>query len=236
MISFNKIIKTWVFVSLGYSSLVTAALLDKSFQKASEEVVTEPMFEDGEGGENEGPLCKIPDAVENFNLEAFTDATWYIQEASTTAFISEKDSCISVQYDILDTPNSQGWTIEISTDSENRKGHDNPAAELCAIQDEKFEEMGKFKVGKCFLPPTTVPNNYFVLAFKDEAPAYALVAAGSQGIVGVPNCGCAAPTGGLFIFTRDSERDEAVIDEVREIAKDLGYGLCDLFTVDQEDC
>jgi hypothetical protein len=234
MISFNKIIKTCVLVSLTYNSFATAALLDKSIHAASEEVA-EPMFGDDEDGDNDGLLCHIPDAVDDFAFDEFADSTWYVQESSTTAYISENDSCVEVHYEKLDTPNDQGWTITVETRSENRKGG-NPDFELCALQDDKFEDMGKFQVGKCLLPPTVVPTNYYVLAYNGESPAYALVAAGEQIIVPNPNCGCTAPTGGLFIFTRDQTRNDDVIDEVREIAKDLGYGLCDLFTVEQEDC
>jgi hypothetical protein len=81
-----------------------------------------------------------------------------------------------------------------------------------------------------------IKPNYFVLAYNHSTPEYALIASGTQAPIPVPYCGCPAPTGGLFIFTRAQQRDESVVAQVRAIAEDLGYGLCDLFEINQEDC
>lgn len=235
MVSFKKIIKSWAIVSLASNSLAAAELVNESAWNFTKGDGNHTKGGGGSGG-NDGLLCHIPPSVENFDLAAFVDRTWYVQDATKTAFISETDTCVTAQYNLLDTPTAQGWTISVLNSAKNIKGKETPDLELCALPHAKAAGAGTFQVAQCSLPPTVIKPNYFVLAFSNVAPAYALVVSGVQAAISDPNCGCVAPSGGLFIFTSDQVRNEAVITTVRNIAKDLGYGLCDLFEIDQTGC
>merc|ERR1719440_26645 len=95
-------------------------------------------------------------------------------------------------------------------------------------------------VGPCFLPRisgfTTGP--YWVLAYS-EAEGYALVS-GGQPTTSDGSAGCKTGSGtngaGLWIFTRQQQRDEALVQKVRGLAKAKGFDLSVLNDVDQTKC
>jgi len=95
---------------------------------------------------------------------------------------------------------------------------------------------GKLEVAPCFLP-TTEAGPYWVIDFNHDK-GYALISGGAP--KESADGGCRTGTGvndaGLWIFTRQQNRDEALLQKVRLIAQDKGFDLSVLNDVDNSDC
>eukprot|EP00578_Thalassiosira_sp_NH16_P004098 CAMPEP_0181137158 /NCGR_PEP_ID=MMETSP1071-20121207/33563_1 /TAXON_ID=35127 /ORGANISM="Thalassiosira sp., Strain NH16" /LENGTH=209 /DNA_ID=CAMNT_0023223907 /DNA_START=544 /DNA_END=1173 /DNA_ORIENTATION=- len=180
--------------------------------------------------------CKEVTTVENFDINAYASAKWYIQQQAVTAYQSEsRNYCVSAEYTVKDRPSPVfGYTVGVH----NRDGDANGNmrdGNICAVSDPNTPS--KLKVAPCFLPQS-LAGPYWVVAY-DETSGYALVSGGQPTEVG-ENGGCRTGAGvnnsGLWIFTRSQQRDEGLIDEVRNIAEDAGFDLSVLNDVDQSNC
>ena len=96
------------------------------------------------------------------------------------------------------------------------------------------------QVGPCFLPrlPGVTVGPYWVLEYNEEE-GYALVS-GGQPTTRTPD-GCVGGSGtydaGLWIFTRQQQRDPALVEKVRGLAKAQGFDVSVLKDVNQTaDC
>lgn len=88
----------------------------------------------------------------------------------------------------------------------------------------------------CFLP-TLLAGPYWVLDY-DEAAGYALISGGAPTLPAEAGCmtGSGTNGSGLWIFTREQKRDEALVQKVRAIAAQKGFDLSVLNDVDQSAC
>ena len=98
------------------------------------------------------------------------------------------------------------------------------------------QDKGRLEVAPCFLTPAFA-GPYWVLAYNEEE-GYALISGGPPKIATESACrtGTGINDSGLWIFTRQQQRDEALVQKVRGIASDLGFDLSVLNDVDQTDC
>ena len=98
------------------------------------------------------------------------------------------------------------------------------------------QDKGRLEVAPCFLIPAFA-GPYWVLAYNEEE-GYALISGGPPKIATESACrtGRGINDSGLWIFTRQQQRDEALVQKVRGIASDLGFDLSVLNDVDQTDC
>ena len=98
------------------------------------------------------------------------------------------------------------------------------------------QDKGRLEVAPCFLIPAFA-GPYWVLAYNEEE-GYALISGGPPKIATESACrtGTGINDSGLWIFTRQQQRDEALVQKVRGIASDLGFDLSVLNDVDQTDC
>merc|ERR1719498_1065184 len=95
------------------------------------------------------------------------------------------------------------------------------------------QDAGQFKVAPWFLP-TALAGPYWVIDYS-EAEGYALVSGGPPTLEG-KNGTCRTGTGtndsGLWIFTREQQRNEQLISKVRGIAQSKGFDLSVLNHID----
>lgn len=178
--------------------------------------------------------CKEVTTVENFDIEQYASAPWYIhQQAETRYSPLDQNYCTRAQYNLQDKT-IWGYSVSVNNKAQDAEGNDF-GGELCAYQDK--ETASKLAVAPCFLPKFFA-GPYWVVAY-DEAEGYALISGGQPNIVGEDG-GCRTGTGinrsGLWIFSRSQDRNDDLIEKVRTIAVDAGFDISVLNDVVQEGC
>eukprot|EP00549_Striatella_unipunctata_P013147 CAMPEP_0118681818 /NCGR_PEP_ID=MMETSP0800-20121206/5148_1 /TAXON_ID=210618 ORGANISM="Striatella unipunctata, Strain CCMP2910" /NCGR_SAMPLE_ID=MMETSP0800 /ASSEMBLY_ACC=CAM_ASM_000638 /LENGTH=205 /DNA_ID=CAMNT_0006578153 /DNA_START=1272 /DNA_END=1889 /DNA_ORIENTATION=- len=159
--------------------------------------------------------------VEDFDLDSYFSARWYVHEQAVTPYTpSSLNFCSFADYAIRDSPTFWGHTIDNFNYAEDAEGNVQSGND-CVYQDPN--ELGKLTVMPCFLP-RFLGGPYWVVAY-DEEKGYAMVSGGQPRIPTAS--GCRNPTrvyngSGLWIFTRSPTRDEDLIDEVKVIGTSLG--------------
>lgn len=179
--------------------------------------------------------CKTVETVENFNVTEYASAPWYIHQQAVTRYSPiEQNYCTRAQYTISDSA-IWGYTVAVNNEAENAGG-EQFGGPLCALQ--QGDSASKLAVAPCFLPPKLFAGPYWVVAY-NETEGYALISGGQPTIPG-EGAGCRTGTGtnnaGLWIFSRSQERDDELIEKVRNIAETAGFDLSVLNNVVQDGC
>jgi lipocalin len=175
------------------------------------------------------------DTVQNFDLDTYISKRWYIQQQMETKYLpASENRCVYAEY----KKQNHFWGYDVAVHN-YAEGVDPPhvpydsGKKICAkVVD---QARGKLEVAPCFLP-TLLAGEYWVIAY-DEAAGYALISGGAPKISTEAGCrtGGADKTNGsgLWIFTREQKRDEALVQKVRSIASQAGFDLSVLNDVDQ---
>lgn len=188
----------------------------------------------------EGEECPIVDTVENFDIDQYASAPWYVHQQAVTSYTPEDENfCVVANYDVLDEPTSWWkYTVHVNNKAKDEFG-DEKGGRLCAYQTDDADS--KLAVAPCFLPKAFA-GPYWVVAYNEDE-GYALISGGQPTIPADPDnidAGCRTGTGinnsGLWIFSRSQERNETLVNTVRGIAQDKGFDLSVLNDVDQSDC
>eukprot|EP00428_Durinskia_dybowskii_P018583 CAMPEP_0170225236 /NCGR_PEP_ID=MMETSP0116_2-20130129/12325_1 /TAXON_ID=400756 /ORGANISM="Durinskia baltica, Strain CSIRO CS-38" /LENGTH=228 /DNA_ID=CAMNT_0010475953 /DNA_START=83 /DNA_END=769 /DNA_ORIENTATION=- len=165
------------------------------------------------------------DSTDNFDLDTYISKPWYVQQQMEVSYLpASQNRNVRAQY-----ARKQGWSLfrydlSVYNHAEDlAEPHNSRDAKLCAKVVDAL--TGKLKVAPCFLPPF-LAGPYWVVAY-DESEGYALVSGGppEQSAPGGCRTGNGVNGAGLWIFTRKQARDQALVDKVREIAKDKGFDL-----------
>lgn len=132
------------------------------------------------------------------------------------------------------------WRYTIGVNNIAKDGIDGneSGGELCAFQKDPTDPA-KLAVAPCWLGPKSwFAGDYWIIAY-DKAEGYALVS-GGQPTISTTEGYCRTGTGindsGLWIFTREQERNEGVVEKVREIAANEGFDVSVLMDVEQVGC
>merc|ERR1719379_485015 len=104
-------------------------------------------------------------------------------------------------------------------------------------------ETSVCRLGSCWLAvapfflPYALSGDYWILAY-DEAQGYALISGGAptKSFEGGCRTGTGTNGSGLWIFTRQRNREETLVQKVRGIAAEKGFDLSVLNDVDQTEC
>lgn len=188
--------------------------------------------------------CAIVEAVTDFDLEAYASAPWFVHQLAENAYSPvENNFCVTAEYEIKESPSFWGYTVTVNNAAQNELG-EWFGGELCAYQTEA-EDVGKLAVAPCFLPKYFA-GDYWVIAYEESdeeagTDGYALIS-GGQPTIPAPEglTGCRTGDGtnqsGLWIFSRNPERSEDLIETVRAIAIDKGFDVSVLNNVDQTSC
>jgi len=193
---------------------------------------------------NEGttlPTCPPADfsTVENFDLDAFVSRRWWIHQQQAVTYLPvEQNRCVYAEYTKFTRPTLFGYDIRVDNHAEEvvppHTVHDTGSGICAKIVD---GAAGKLAVAPCFLP-IAAAGPYWVIDVNEEE-GYALI---SGGLPTVPaSGGCQMDSGtvndsGLWIFTREAARDEALVQKVRGIAAQKGFDLSILNDIDNSDC
>jgi len=181
-------------------------------------------------------------SVENLNLESYISSRWYIQQQMETEYLPKsKNWCVYAEYSRLANKSFWGYDVRVHNYAEEKDGtvHDSDkniggAGILAKIVDEK---RGQLEVAPYFLP-TFLAGPYWILDY-NEQEGYTLVSGGppnKEGADGKCRTGTGTNNAGLWIFTRQQERDDKIIAKVRGIASSRGFDLSVLNDVDQSNC
>jgi lipocalin len=176
--------------------------------------------------------------MSNFDLNAFVAKRWYMQQQMPTSYLPQSESrCVYANYTQLAKKTFWGYGIQVHNYAEDvappHTIHDSGDF-ICAKVVE--ESSGKLEVAPCFLP-SFAAGPYWVVDFNDEE-GYALISGGapSKSAPGGCQTGSGVNDAGLWIFTRQQKRDEALVQKVRGIAAQKGFDLSVLNDVDQVAC
>lgn len=172
----------------------------------------------------------------SFDLKWYTSAKWYIQEQMIISYLPEDYlRCVTAEYELLDKPTLLGYDIKVKNHAENKDGKPlGPLTEICGKV--VNATAGKTKVSPCFLP-SFLAGPYWVIA-SDKTEGWSLVSGGPPTEIGSEGCktGTGTNDSGLWIFTRKQERDEAIVQKVKGIAKEKGFDISVLKSTDQTNC
>jgi len=177
-------------------------------------------------------------SVQNFNIEAFVKARWFIHQQQPTSYLPKtQNRCVYAEYTLKPKKSFWGYDIgvhNVATDVAAPHAVHDSKQKICAKIYDK--SAGKLGVAPCFLP-TEFSGDYWVIDWSDEE-GYALISGGAPTHVAAGGCrtGTGVNGAGLWIFTRQQKRDSALVDKVRGIATGKGFDLGALNDVDQTNC
>lgn len=174
------------------------------------------------------------ETVKDFNLDSFIAHRWHIQQQMEVPYLPKSQNrCVYAEY-AKRSGGIWGYEVGVHNHAEEVEApyvvHDS-GTKICAkIVD---QSRGKFVVGPCFLP-SVLAGDYWVIDFSD-AEGYALVSGGppTNSAPGGCRTGSGVNGSGLWIFTRQQARDQALVDKVRGIAAGKGFDLTVLNDIDQ---
>jgi len=191
--------------------------------------------------------CLPVTTVESFNITEYVAAPWYVQQQAVNTYTPlDQNRCVTAQYQRRHDANAN-WREHVLNYAETATGTPSGGS-LCADYDE--EMPSKLRVAPCNLPPLFA-GPYWVVSYREGIEdGYALVSGGQPHFVveGETNCGvdgtepcCKTGDGinrsGLWILTRQRNPAETLGNEVREIAKQMGFSTSVLFNVTHDaDC
>jgi len=194
-------------------------------------------------GANATVSCPPPgfNSVENFNLSAWTEHPWYIQEQMPVIYQQpETFFCVRASYKQLGDDAVQVLNTANKGSVDGPQQNDGPPLKA-VIPD--LSDPSKLKVGLEFLPNESYGDYWVVFAGPDEGPYdYGIVSGGPPTLEGIDGGGCVAGTpvqtneAGLWLFTKEAEPEEETVEMLKQKASDLGFDLSVLLPVDHQGC
>jgi len=184
--------------------------------------------------------CKEVVTQPDFDLGAFASKRWYAQQQMPVLYLpASEDYCVYAEYQVLSKPTLLGYTVQVHNYAEDSSGGVHDSGKIICARPGDAKDPAKLEVALCLLPPISGISTgaYWVLAYS-EAEGYALISGGQPTNSGPDGCrtGSGVNGAGLWIFTREQQRDEALVQKVRGIAQSQGFDLGVLLDVDQTRC
>lgn len=174
------------------------------------------------------------DSVATFDLKAFVAKRWYVQQQMEGGLEpADLFQCQYSEYTILDKPNFFGFEIQEHVHIDKPDGSKKDLHPCAKIVD---ASRGKLSVGECFLP-RFLSGPLWTYTYNETA-GYASLGGGAptNEFPGGCRTGTGKIGGGLWIFTREQKRNEALVQKARAELKALGFDLDALKDVDQTSC
>ena len=178
---------------------------------------------------------------EDISLEEYTSRKWYVHEQAETTYLPKsRNYCVTAEYKLLDKPTPFFvYTIEVTNTAQDKERKSTYGGTIYAAETNE-NDPSKLEVAPGFLP-RFLAGPYWIVDY-DETEGYALVIGGSPQVRNKETGKCRTnnrwitSSGGLWIFTRESVRNDALIEKVKGIAADLGLDTSVLNTVDHDNC
>jgi lipocalin len=148
----------------------------------------------------------------------------------------EQNWCVYAEYERMDKKSFWGYEVQVHNYAQEEDGTPHDSGDKICAASADDSDAAKLEVSLCLLPKLTA-GPYWVLEY-NEAEGYALVSGGQPTIDTGDGCksGSGTNNSGLWVFTRGQERDDALVEKVRGLAKDQGFDLSVLRDVDQSAC
>lgn len=175
----------------------------------------------------------------DFDLKWYASGKWFVQQQAVTPYLPKEDFyCVTAQYTLLEEPSLPwGYDVIVRNYAQTRLGIPEGESKMPLCAKVIHASAGMLEVAPCFLP-TNLAGPYWVIAYsKDEG--WALVSGGPPSIISGSGCAndhSSVNGSGLWIFTRQQRRSEALIKRIRAIAHAKGFDLSVLLDVNQADC
>lgn len=187
-----------------------------------------------------GTACPNITTVPDFNLEEFISQPWFIQQQMETQYLPKSQNfCVRAKYSML--PDSSwrrfwGYKVQVRNVAQNANGDVQDSGNTLCAGPDSSTDPAKLLVAPCFLP-LSFGGPYWVIAYNSTA-GYALISGGQPTVRTESGCrtGSGVNDAGLWIFTNAQERDESIVQKVRDIASSQGFDLTVLNDVDQSNC
>lgn len=184
--------------------------------------------------------CPTVTTQPDFDLDGFISKRWYIQQQMPVLYLPvAQNYCVYAEYAKMAKPSLLGYTIQVHNHAEEADGKVHDSGSFICAKSGDASDPAKLEVGPCFLPSVggLVTGPYWVLAYGEDE-GYALISGGQPTHRASGGCrtGSFVNGAGLWIFTRQQQRDEALVQKVRAIAASKGFDLGVLNDVDQTRC
>jgi len=192
------------------------------------------------GGNQSSDICPPQSLTvqEPFNLDNYISTEWWVQEQMPTQYLPvEQNYCVKARYSR--DPESWfaralGYDIQVENFSQREDGTEvNSGDTLCADQ----VDGAKLRVAPCFVPKYFA-GPYWVLEFNNDE-GWALISGGEpdvEGEDGFCKTGDGTNDSGLWIFTREQQRDEDLIKRLRDKLEEKRFDISVLNKVDNTNC
>lgn len=192
----------------------------------------------------EGPAkdSRCPDVTTqpDFDLDIYISKPWFIQQQMRIAYLPRSQNyCVQAKYLKRLNKGFWGWDLQVKNYAQDANGEVSSTGNMLCGDRSYGNKNGKLQVAPCFLPKVNriFSGAYWVL-HHNETEGYALVS-GGQAYKWTPE-GCRTGTGtnnaGLWILTREQQRNEMLVEKVRGLARDQGFDISVLNDVDHTDC
>jgi len=185
-------------------------------------------------------------------LDAYVNGgTWYIHQQMEIQYLPlERNYCVTANYRFAKNIRQDGQILvsnfarEGSVDGKGTNTDEQGFfGSLCAKKDESNDVASKLEVAPCVINwiPGVAGDYWVVAAGGENAPEeydWAIVSGGQPKNEGEEGCrtGTGVNGSGFWLFTREQERDESLIDAMRSIAAGKGFDLSVLNDVEHEGC
>jgi len=181
--------------------------------------------------------CLPMQTQKNFNLNTYISKTWFIQQQMPTQYLpAEKNFCVAAKYVLLPKKSFWGYEIQVRNVARIAEGNLSDSGELLLAYGADTVDPAKLGVAPYFVPKSG-SGEYWVVAYSEEE-GYAVISGGQP--THKTEGGCTTGDGindsGFWLFTRQRQRDDALVEKMRSIAKDKGFDVGVLKDVDQTDC
>merc|ERR1711998_454557 len=160
-----------------------------------------------------------------------------IQQQAVTQYLPvEQNFCVYAEYSILKKKTFWGYTIQVHNHAEEQDGTVHDSGDFLYAKPDGSTDEAKLQVAPCFLP-SVAAGPYWVLSYSEEE-GFALVSGGQPTVRTADGCrtGSGTNDAGLWIFTREQQRNEPLVPKARGIAQSKGFDLSVLNDVDQTSC
>jgi len=181
--------------------------------------------------------CPPVQTQRDFNLMRYIAEPWYIQQQMEINYLPKAwNYCVMARYEMMHKNSFWGYTLRVRNLAREADGTRHDSSDLLRAYSTDEYDAARLAVAPFFIPKA-LSGDYWVLAYNEEE-GYALISGGQPT---EPTAeGCRSGTGtngaGLWIFTRAQQRNEALVQKVRGIAKLQGFDLSVLNDVDQSKC
>merc|ERR1712188_20329 len=176
------------------------------------------------------------DSISNFNLSAWTEHPWFIQEQMANAYQKPPFYCVRASY----TPQEGGKEVKVFNTA-SLGGVDGGQQNTDMFLKAVVVNGSKLAVGPEFIPQEMYGSYWIVFAGPDEdSYDYGIVSGGPPKNSGDDGCIAGSESevneAGLWLFTKDPVPEPGMVDMLREKATELGFDLSVLQNVTHEGC